>query len=661
MTRGSTAKVVRVRRWLVLPLVFIAGSGWLRAATPVEILGALPATEEVAISPDGTELAFVHTKGDVRQIVVLMLDTGQVRVSTDVGRSKLRRLIWADKDHLLALQSTATQPMGLVSGFGEWATLWVIDLPAKKAVNPLDGLISGLSTNMNVVFGKPEVRTVDGETRLYLIGIGMPGASRDETVGGRLLPALIRVDLAHLGSHLIAMGTADTRDWIIDGAGSVVAEERYNVSTERWAIFPTTQAAANPLAAGQAAIDVPFLGGITLDGSGLWVRTKEEQGWEWCQLSFEGGELKPVSEEYRYADGLMTERLTGRVLAGGSSGRLRFIDRRRQQVWQAVAGAFPKLRIDLVSADDDFNKLVVRVEDGPHGPVYALADLISHQTKSLGLAYDGLSQAATVRPIHYQAQDGLDIAGFLTLPPGREAHQLPLVVLPHRGPAVSDDGDFDWWAQALAAQGYAVLQPNYRGSSSSDALLTAGFGQWGRKMQTDLSDGVATLAAQGLIDPARVCIVGAGYGGYAALAGVTLQSGIYRCAVDVAGISDLRHFLDWLHDHHSALADRYLDRFLGINGPYDAQIDALSPLKHLPKQPVPTLVIHGRDDTVVPFEQSQMFVDALRHQGTPVTLTELKQEDHWLSRSATRLQMLQATVDFLQANNPPDGGAPVPH
>src|SRR5262249_22277991 len=154
--------------------------------------------------------------------------------------------------------------------------------------------------------------------------------------------------------------------------------------------------------------------------------------------------------------------------------------------------------------------------------------------------------------ITYEAADGMKIPAYLTLPAGRPASKLPLVVLPHGGPASRDTADFDWWAQAIAAQGYAVLKPNYRGSTIRQEVLSCGYGQWGRKMQTDLSDGVRYLAKQGVIDPARVCIVGASYGGYAALAGVTIDPGVYRCAVSVAGLSDLKLMLKWVAER-----DRY--------------------------------------------------------------------------------------------------------
>ncbi len=176
-------------------------------------------------------------------------------------------------------------------------------------------------------------------------------------------------------------------------------------------------------------------------------------------------------------------------------------------------------------------------------------------------------------------------------------------------------------------------------------------------MQTDLSDGVRYLAKEGIVDPARVCIVGASYGGYAALAGAALDPGVYRCAVSVSGPSDLNRMLKWeisrnLGSHSTT--DRYWDRFMGASGPDDPVLATLSPASAVAAVKVPVLLIHGRDDTVVPFEQSQVMYDGLKSANKPVELITLKQEDHWLSRSETRQQMLQAQVTFLKAHNPPD-------
>jgi len=231
--------------------------------------------------------------------------------------------------------------------------------------------------------------------------------------------------------------------------------------------------------------------------------------------------------------------------------------------------------------------------------------------------------------------------------------------VPHGGPAARDTAEFDWISQALASRGYAVLQPEFRGSDGFGwAHMAAGFGQWGRKMQSDLADGVRFLASQGTIDPKRVCIVGASYGGYAALAGAALPSdkGIYRCAVADSGVADPRGMLKWIQERYrkdDSQALRYWDRFMGVTSPDDPKLSEISPLAHAADVSVPVLLIHGKDDTVVPIEQSEQMAAALQAAGKPVTFVKLDREDHWLSNADTRQRMLAETVKFLEANNPP--------
>jgi len=144
-------------------------------------------------------------------------------------------------------------------------------------------------------------------------------------------------------------------------------------------------------------------------------------------------------------------------------------------------------------------------------------------------------------------------------------------------------------------------------------------------------------------------------GGYAALAGVSLEPGVYRCAISIAGISDLKLLLQQADYRGSdTRAERFWDRFMGVKGPEDPVLDQISPIKHFDAVNVPVLLIHGLDDTVVPFKQSNLMFEALTLAHKKVQLVTLKHEDHWLSRSDTRLQTLRASVNFLRANNPPD-------
>ncbi|MEO7026115.1 MAG: prolyl oligopeptidase family serine peptidase [Caulobacteraceae bacterium] len=335
--------------------------------------------------------------------------------------------------------------------------------------------------------------------------------------------------------------------------------------------------------------------------------------------------------------------------------RYEFYDPTLQKYWNATVKAFPGARVSLMSMAENHKKFVVMVDSPTEAPAVSLVDIDRGSADWLGQTYDVPSaDLAPTSAIAFKAADGLTLTGYLTLPKGREDRALPLVVLAHGGPAARDEPGFDWWTQAIASRGYAVLRVNFRGSGGFGwNFIAAGFGQWGRKMRTDLSDGVRYLAARGTIDPKRVAIVGASYGGYAALAGPTLEPGVYRCAVSVAGISDLKRFASWSREDADASSQRYWLRFIGVQKIGDPRLSEISPIDHVDALTAPILLIHGQDDTVVPYQQSQEMFDALRRAGKAVDLVRLAHEDHHLLMGATRLKMLRATIDFLLKNNPP--------
>jgi Dipeptidyl aminopeptidases/acylaminoacyl-peptidases len=251
----------------------------------------------------------------------------------------------------------------------------------------------------------------------------------------------------------------------------------------------------------------------------------------------------------------------------------------------------------------------------------------------------------------------MELGGYVTLRQDKVKKHMPLIVLPHGGPASSDTYQFDWLAQALASRGYMVFQPNFRGSTGQgEQLFRASFGEWGGKMQSDVTDGVTALVKNGLVDAKRICIVGMSYGGYVAQAGVTMQKDIYRCAVSVAGISDLRaQFANRIQSTYlnDVASLRFDLRYVGAKSLDDPILVERSPLTHAKNLEVPLLIIHGDNDAVVQVEQSKRMANALKKAGKPYEFVKLKSEDHWLSKADTRLQMLQAVVKFLETNNPP--------
>jgi dienelactone hydrolase len=618
---------------------------------PLEAFGRLPTLEHLVISPDGTQLAYVRTEEDRRTLIVRRFDNAEVLGGARLSETKLRNIAWANNDNLLAsVSDTSLPPYGFTGGSREWSKLYAYTV-SKKKLQPIAFAVKDERT-FNVVTGGATVREVAGEAVLYAPGYYLA----DSALTHRALPGLFAFSIPELRTRLIAKGTEPGTQWLIDDVGQIAAQLVYRDEAKTWEIKARKDGKLIVLASGTAPIDVPTVLGFSADGSFIIVRFIENGDPVWKPLSISDGSWGPPLERGASFAGTIHDRRNGRIIGGVrelGDNQYVFFDNELQAHWNAILRAFPDERVQIESHTDDYAKVVVKVFGAKDGFVYAVFDWYSHRAAILGHVYEGVAAPAEVKAISYSAADGLTIPGFLTLPQGT-AKDLPLVVMPHGGPAAADTLEFDWWAQALAAQGYAVLQPNFRGSNLNYRFVATGFGQWGRKMQTDLSDGVRYLAQQGMIDPKRVCIVGASYGGYAALAGVTLDPGVYRCAVSVGGISDPRRYRSWLAEDHLGLAQRYWDRFMGTSDQRDPSLLSISPIEHVAQADAAVLLIHGRDDTVVPFEQSEMMLTALQRAGKPVELVALKHEDHWLSRSATRLQMLQACVAFLKKYNPPD-------
>jgi len=241
------------------------------------------------------------------------------------------------------------------------------------------------------------------------------------------------------------------------------------------------------------------------------------------------------------------------------------------------------------------------------------------------------------------------LTGYLTLPADAVEKNLPLVVMPHGGPEDRDETGFDWLAQFIASRGYAVLQPQFRGSTGRGrAHADAGRHQWGLRMQDDVTDGVQALISQGIVDPKRVCIVGWSYGGYAALAGAAFTPDMYACAASIGGVSDLPVMLGVITRDGGRESDAFAYWRDHIGSPFDPNVIAKSPARAAMTVRAPILLLHGTNDTVVPIEQSRLMASALRKARKPVEIIELTGEDHWMKTSSTsRIRTLTELERFL--------------
>ena len=205
-------------------------------------------------------------------------------------------------------------------------------------------------------------------------------------------------------------------------------------------------------------------------------------------------------------------------------------------------------------------------------------------------------ELAEMKPIEYKSHDGLTIHGYLTLPIGKEAKNLPVVINPHGGPWHRDQWMFNPEVQFLANRGYAVLQMNFRGSTGYGRhFWEISFKQWGLKMQDDISDGVQWLIKQGIADPNRIAIYGGSYGGYATLAGMTFSPELYACGIDYVGVSNLFTFMKTIPPYWKPLLEMMYEMVGDINKD-SAHLEATSPVFHADKIKAPLLIAQGAND-----------------------------------------------------------------
>lgn len=657
---------MRLLTALALATVLLAPSIGRADPPPVEDYGKLPALDMVRLSPSGDRYAFVLDDGKARRLYVATTDNKPLHI-INIGTVKVTGIRWAGDDYVL-IQTSATV------NIGPDFTVSKAELTGTVVLNVRTGrAFQVFAKNSNVdqaVMGVYGTAQVDGRWYGYFAGLtldvdhnGNPYHTNVQEVGNVdvFVPDLYRVDLETGAASLIAKGEGPDPTWLVGPTGNIIARSVYNSKTGDWRVM-VGGFGGRELSSGRDKFGGVDLLGLsrTADAVLISLNNDNNDGAITEEIPLAGGPPKIVitadSTDSPLED--PKSRLWIGLRAEGDEPTETFFSPLMQARIVGTRKAFPAHRVKLTSWNQEFNRMIVFTDGDDDSGTYWFVDIDKGSADPLGKVYPTVTSnnVGPVRMIDYQAADGLELHGVLTLPPGREAKNLPLVVMPHGGPWDRDYPKFDYWAQAFASRGYAVFQPNFRSSTGYGAkLYEAGYGEWGRKMQTDVSDGAAELARRGIVDPKRACIVGWSYGGYAAQAGVTVQHGLYRCAVSMAGVSDLAKQLKYTEDEAGpeSAGARIWSLFLGVKSDWGVLRD-ISPAMLASRADAPILLIHGNDDTVVPIAQSDEMEKALQAAGKPVERVTLKGADHWLLEQDTRVAMLKASVAFVQKYNPAD-------
>ncbi|MBL8553252.1 MAG: S9 family peptidase [Phenylobacterium sp.] len=617
-------------------------------SAPLEAYGRLPTIEAVTVSPGGGRLAVVVTDGEQRSVAVQDLATRTFIARAAFGDIPVQAVRWAGEGHLLITTAVRFDSPRLGGGAQDWRRVQVFDVAGQR----LRPLLGDAAAGLSHVLRAPMVRTIDGRPTVFIEGL--------QPVEGLARAAVYRVDLSTGKADVVQPAVADSVRWLVDGQGRIVARQMADQKTRRVSIEVRAGDAWRRLysADGDDREGAALLA-LGRDGASVvYVEERADGTRNWREAPLDGGAVRTIAApaHHRAAIDPQSGRLLGHAGWDGDAYDVVYFDPADAAVMHGLKAAYPSLFTRVDSWSDDRRFVAALIDTPGRAPAFVIYDSVAKRADWIGPEHRGLTDAdvGVLSRVRVKASDGLELAGYLTRPPGApQARGLPLIVLPHDEAAGRDTPEFYWFAQGMASRGYAVLQLNFRGSGGlGEALERAGDGQIGRRMQSDLSDAVQSLAGSGLIDPRRVCIVGRAYGGYAALAGVALEPTTYRCAVAIDGLFELR----WPRSSRplSEAVQAGARRRLGVDGPDDPRLVQYSPVSQAASVQAPVLLIHELDAPASALEAGETMAAALRKAGKPVELLVQQEGAKGLTRAAARLQTLTATMAFVEKHNPPN-------
>ncbi|MDO7836569.1 S9 family peptidase [Sphingobium sp. HBC34] len=615
----------------------------------VQDFAALPLMASPALSPDGLHIAArVAVKGEQR-LVIADIAEGPNRVrQIALGDNDLNWWQWVNDDWLLAGIGAETNVQG-----APWYLSRVVSLKRDGSkLNLLAKQVAAQHADDVIWIAR------DGTPRILLsyqssIYVNEPG----------FWPKVDEVDISTGRMRNVVDSRDHVRSWYADAAGTVRMGVGYNDSTRTAKLLYRPDARTSFRVIDRAdrrrdeSLVTPLL--FTPDPTKAIASDNHAGTDALYELNLGTLELgKKLFEAPGFDIGWVEKDASGTALGGvhytADAPMVHWFDTNLANIQADLDKAVGDRHARIMSTSRDGQRLIVHVGTADQPGVYYYYDTANGTMSPLSRVserFPGTVRLAPVKTIRYKARDGLEIAAVLTLPKNRDAKNLPLILLPHGGPFARDSEAWDWWVQFLAWRGYAVLQPNYRGSSGyGTAFAEKGEGQWGLAMQDDLNDAVDWAVKQGIADAKRVCMVGASYGGYAAMRAAQRDGAKYRCAVSYAGVSDLAAMM------------RYDSRFLNHGTRKDwlkeqaPDFAAVSPINFAAQFSSPILLMHGKKDRRVQVGQSREMAEKLKAagkvDGRDYIYVEQPLGDHHFSREADRLDFLQRLDDFLKAHNP---------
>jgi dipeptidyl aminopeptidase/acylaminoacyl peptidase len=677
-----------VRQALLACSVSLLASVAVAAPLPVESFARMPQMRDVVISPDGRYVAFISSMGDISTVMTFdrQANTPFKRIAaSEPGRFDVSHCQWANNDRL------ACTLVGNIRGrnYAElpFVRMMAVDVDGAK-IKTLDVLSEkgnlhvGKTTPQNFnagvsqrtgsspaesqdytqkTYGEKSGRTFEnfaGQRSDQIIDIS---PNEPDTVliqtddDGNKFPSVFTLNVYNGMRNVRVRQNPPIRNFITDGTGEVrlgwgrttrlVTHYFARTAGDKWQALEKVDAFAQnrqllPIGVARGK-NIAYAIGENAGRTSLWTFDLDDQGVPEVVFSLPQVDLGgPLLTNDRRLMGIRYDLDRPAVYYNDESLR-----KTLEGINAQYAPRF-NMAIDMTS---DEKTLVLRSTSDVDAGTYYLFNKDEKKLKRLGVAYPELNQESlgTMKHITYKAADGSEVPGYLTVPNGVAAEKLPLVVLPHDGPAARDVWQFSYLRNFLANRGYAVLQMNYRGSAGYGQKWRADAKQdWGGVTYSDIADATRWAVAEGIADPKRICIAGSGFGGYAALLGAARNSDLYKCSISLGGFSDL----EMLRDNAALLGrseEAYMLDQIGSDG---AKLTLHSPAQQAAGIAIPVLLIHGDMDWQVQIDQSKRMESALKKNRKDHKAVYIKGAGHEFERKSDRMIVLKEVEEFLQKN-----------
>ena len=613
---------------------------------PTSAFAELPFVENARLSPDGSHMAGLFGVRGEQRIAIMSVrgDRSKFVLIAVPDQTEVSWIRWVGDDNII---------VGLYSLLPVETDRWYIS--RLIGINRSSGKITRMlwdsgGQNAADVLWVP----TDGSTEILVAAQNSIYSNTAE-----FWPAVYRVDVTTGRKRVVERSRSSVINWGADEQGRVRIGIGYRDDTTRSTLLyrPDREGSlriidkANLSAEEELIIPFQFVPG---SDRGLVIKEMKDGRSAVVEIDIPtGNEVQTVHADDDVEGvvlGSNGAKLLG-VRTSDHNAKLRWLDPAIASYQKTLEQASPQSVVGIESFSDDQSKMLVRFSTPDNPGLLFFYDAKTDELLRLAAMNDtiGGSRLSRAKLIQYKARDGLEIEGVLTMPRGRPDKNLPLIVMPHGGPWGHDELSYDYWAQFLAERGYAVLQPNFRGSTGYGAEFEkAGQGQMGFAMQDDVTDGVRWAVAAGLADPKRVCIVGASYGGYAAMWGIAKDPDLYRCAVSINGVANLRREVN---DFGGAMHERL---YRGQWQKMTPDFAAVSPINAIARIKTPLLLIHGKKDVTVDHGQSARMYSAMSKAGKAVEFVSVPLADHYFTRAADRITLLTSIENFLAKHNPAD-------